>query len=657
MEKPRLVFCIGRLGAVVDRRALELTLGTGAISLRNVLSRLNVVEKRPFRLPGYQPPLRRLKAYRHTVDTSPQTGMKSTLICFPPAKLPTLMTIVRESGRAEPLAMAIDGGRAPQFEKLVPIGNPVPPTGPWPRQIELYDYQRVLVADIQRRLAAGTSHSPTNVYLEMDTGLGKTFTALSALVPLGPVLFVVPSQLLADQTLEEAQCLYGAEFRCAQYTNQQARQYAEYMKDDPEKRRRRRIKRHPPPSPETHELVVVIVNTAREKPPEFFGGWGAVVLDEAHELHSAKNEELLWRSAGSARRLGLSATPSERHDGLDQIVTKHLGAPLDAAEVAEDGGAPFEDLSFRGEVREIWYRAMQRPGEDPIEVRAGGKLSAIQTIGNLVTDRARTRLVAAETARLFNAHLDPILAARYGLNAPPDDEHPAPPEPMHIFVFSETRDYLDRIAIALRSILGPETVWVPELDEEDAAVAAPVAAAAAGAGARVRPREFTEIKGAAAVLRGGSANTERARAQNACRVTLITYGYGRRGLSFKRYCAIVAATPRRRGWKQISGRILRRGGDRRVVRVIVDIVDRDIKLKDQNTDRRVVYRARGFPIRRHETTRADYAHDAAPAVAGEGRHVWAPAAVAADVAGAAVADPEEVAANEGAALVVALAAD
>lgn len=641
MEKPRLIFCVGRLGAVVDRRALELTLGTGTASLRNVLTLLNVVEKRPFRLPGYQPPLRRLNAYRHTVDISPQTGTKTTLIRFPPVKLPALMAIARESGRAEPVTIAVDGTRAPQFENLVPLANPVPPTGPWPRRIELYDYQRVLVAEIQRRLAAGTSHSPANVYLEMDTGLGKTFTALSALVPLGPVLFVVPSQLLADQTLEEAQCLYGADFRCAQYTNQQARQYAEYLKDSPEKRRRRRTKRHPPPSPGTHELVVVIVNTAREKAPEFFGGWGAVVLDEAHELHSAKNEELLWRTAGAARRLGLSATPSERHDELDQIVAKHLGEPLDAAEVAEAGGAPFEDLSFRGEVREIWYRAMQRPDEDPIEVRAGGKVSAIQTIGNLVSDRARTRLVAAETARLFNAHLDPALAARYGLDSPPDEDHPEVPEPMHIFVFSETRDYLDRIAIALREVLGPEAVWVPELDEEDAA------AAAAGAGARARPREFAEIKGAAAVLRGGSANTERTRAQNACRVTLITYGYGRRGLSFKKYCAIVAATPRRRGWKQISGRILRRGGDRRVVRVIVDIVDRDIKLKDQNTDRRVVYRARNFPIRRHETTRADYTRDAAPAVAGEGRHVWAP-----PVATGTAADPEEIAEAEGAAAVM-----
>jgi hypothetical protein len=606
---------------VVSRAALQIALGTGELALARVLERLTIVEQASFNVRGargYAPPPKRIPAFRYDVGPCPQTGRPGqSRIAFPAAKIATLCALIRMAGAVEPVIVGV-APDDPSFGDLAPLGPCVAPRAAFPTLVPLYGYQTAIATALIARLGDGTAAAPRNAYLEMDTGLGKTFVALASLAALGPVLFVVPTQPLADQTLDEAATLFGPTFRAAQYTNAGARARATWL----EKRdaaaaagKRTRAREPPrPPTPRTHDLVVVVINTAREKEPDFFEGWGSVVLDEAHELCSDSNAKVLWGSAGAPRRLGLSATPLERDDGLDAIVCKHLGEPLDAAELAAAGGSPFEDLTFRGEVREVWYTAAPRVNDQPpLEVvNARGTLSAIKTVANLAADPHRARLVAAETARLFNAHRDPALAAHYGLVREGGDPHE-----MHIFVFSELREYLDRVAVALRTLLGAEHVWVPELDELEAAERGEAVAgrdAAAPEHEAVRPGELAAVGGAAAILRGGSAEATRTRARDDCRVTLMTYGYGRRGISFKKYSAIVAATPRRKTWKQVSGRILRRGGDERVLRVIVDVVDTAVRLKSQVYDRRKVFQARGFEIRRVDARAAQFVRDGAVAV-------------------------------------------
>jgi len=619
--KRTLRICVGRRGGVVSRAALQIALGTGELALSRVLERLTIVEQATYSVRGargYAPPPKRIYAFRNDVGTCPQTARPGqSRLVFPVAKVPTLCALVEMAGLVTPVVVE-SAPDDPSFGDLAPLGPSVAPGAAFPPLIPLYGYQTAIAANLVARLGPGTSAAPASAYLEMDTGLGKTFTALATLAPLGPILFVVPTQPLADQTLEEASVLFGPGFRTAQFTNVGARAREAWLGKTAAAaaagKRTRGREPAVPPTPQTHDLVVIVINTAREKEPAFFEGWGSVVLDEAHELCSNRNAKVLWVTAGVPRRLGLSATPLERDDGFDALVAKHLGEPLDAAELAAAGGAPFEDLTFRGEVREVGFTAAPRMNDQPpLEViNARGTLSAIKTVANLAADPHRTRLVAAETARLFSAHLDPALAAHYGLVREGGEPHK-----MHIFVFSELREYLDRIAIALRVLIGADNVWVPQLDELEAADRGEAVAARADPlpeHEAVRAGELAAVGGAAAILRGGAADATRTRARDDCRVTLMTYGYGRRGISFKKYSAIVAATPRRKTWKQVSGRILRRGGDERVLRVIVDVVDTAVRLKTQVYERRKVFQARGFEIRRVDVRAAQFARDGAAAV-------------------------------------------
>lgn len=63
-----------------------------------------------------------------------------------------------------------------------------------------------------------------------------------------------------------------------------------------------------------------------------------------------------------------------------------------------------------------------------------------------------------------------------------------------------------------------------------------------------------------ALLCGGVSNTALSQAHSAS-IILLTYGYGRRGISFKHMTSIIMATPRRNNMEQILGRITRQGSD------------------------------------------------------------------------------------------------
>lgn len=624
----RVFFLVGRRGVVVSQAALQLALG-GYKTYSAVVQRLTVRERVPPNARtkfGHPPKPKLVLAYKREHGLCPQTGRPGQPVLYLPcAKLAPLFNVVSAAGVATPTLVNVP--EDPAFADLRPLAPPEPPpTSLPPTRFPPYDYQAAVARHILDHLSPGVVTSPRSYYLCMDTGLGKSVTALLVAAAFGPGLFIVPTQALADQLIEEARNLFGPEFRVAQYTNVGAKARAKWEERQREiaagTRRARKAKEPPaPPTAKNTDLAVVVVNTARDKPPEFFEGWASVVLDEAHELCSAQNYKVLWATEGVPRRLALSASPLDRFDELDQIVTKHVGDPIDAEAVASAGGAPMADVRFRGEVREIWYEAP--PGMD-IEEFNGDMLSASGTMRNAGKDECRARLIAAEVERLYNAHLDPELAKHYGFTSPPDEDHEGPPEPFHIFIFSELRDYLDTLAVALRDVLGPDAVWLPEMDDLEEAEAkekgeTPARKARGGAGeiaeAGVRAGEFRAVGGSAAILRGGSADKTRTRARDTARITLMTYGYGRRGLSFKKYAAFVAATPRKAQWRQITGRILRRGGDQRVLRCIVDIVDASTRLKNQVRERRKInQKVRNFEVRRIDARAADFARPGAKAL-------------------------------------------
>ena len=390
---------------VISRAALQLALG-GARPLHELLHRLTIREKvAPGARTRYgQPPKPKQQlAYLSGRGACPQTGRDNRpVLHFPAAKLAPICDLIRLSGVAVPRLVSPPEG-SKLYAEYLPLGEPYPPpAAAQPLRFTPYNYQMAVAKYLLAALAPGTPQLPRSLYLCMDTGLGKTVLALIVAAALGPTLLVVPTQALADQAIDEVRGFFGPEFAAGQYSNAEAKargvweaKEAEYEAGTRKRRKRRAREPAPVPTPETHRLVVVIVNTAREKCSSFFEGWALIVFDEAHELTSVKNYQTLWASEGAPRRLGLSASPLDRADEMDVVVTKHLGDPLDAEVVAERGGAPMTNICFRGEVREIWYEA---PPGSQMEVFNGDVLSAIGTIQNLAKDACRTRLVAADVA-------------------------------------------------------------------------------------------------------------------------------------------------------------------------------------------------------------------------------------------------------------------
>jgi hypothetical protein len=69
----------------------------------------------------------------------------------------------------------------------------------------------------------------------------------------------------------------------------------------------------------------------------------------------------------------------------------------------------------------------------------------------------------------------------------------------------------------------------------------------------------------------------------------------------------VLASPRRHGSTQTLGRILRRGSDESILRVVVDIVDICTGLRGQAADRKRAYALKGYPITKVQCSHSDFA--------------------------------------------------
>ncbi len=129
-------------------------------------------------------------------------------------------------------------------------------------------------------------------------------------------------------------------------------------------------------------------------------------------------------------------------------------------------------------------------------------------------------------------------------------------------------------------------------------------------------------------------------------IVLTTYGYSRRGISLGGMTAIVMATPRRNGMRQILGRITRRGSDQTIVRQVVDIKDMETPLRSQSSDRRRVYKEKRYPIFRTRVRYTQYLEEPAAArTDSQEVPVWTPPAapfkVGSEVSGRAAVLPRK----------------
>jgi len=432
----------------------------------------------------------------------------------------------------------------------------------WEIARPFYDYQ-VIAAEyiVENKYMTGSQV----VYVHMDTGVGKTCFSIAVSSMLkGPTFVVAPTDKLRNDWIEE--------FRTV-FPNLVVNAYKNLPKNLSANSKKKEF------NSTNSDIVVGVINTVCKKDVGFFEGYRLVIIDEAHELYSPTKMDLLWLLQEAEHVLMLSATPDSAIHGLDKIVYHFANKPIYAA--TEIPGINIDKSIFTGRVREINYYG--HPDHCEVVLSEAGTINSMGTIGNLLKDPHRLQLVVHEIKQAYNAHntltLDKLL--EMGIGPRPanvaSEKFPEGEIRTHsIFVFAELRSYLIVLRDELLKSFAADEIDIPE-DTTSEAIITDESATTVG------------------VLRGGASARDCASAKHA-RIVLTTYGYSRRGVSLTNMTTLILASPRRNGLHQIVGRITRSGSDQSIIRQVIDIKDMCSPLKNQNSERRKVYKDRKYPI-------------------------------------------------------------
>ncbi len=283
-----------------------------------------------------------------------------------------------------------------------------------------------------------------------------------------------------------------------------------------------------------HIMVIICNSVLSDKfkfgknittPKNFFQQFGFVIYDEVHKYCSKKMSKI-FNKAQSKYVLGMSATTNNRQDKLDPISHQHIGMPLQAS-MLKDYRAT--DIEFKMAITMIKYKGPEKYTET-ITSDKTNSVSAPKMINQICEDPYRKILLCNKLEELY----------REGTNT---------------FIFADRRKYLVELATALYKRLCPEENEAVKIKIED-----------------------TDLS----VLLGGEKDRKTIRnAKNKSLMIFSTYPYMDTGISINRMTAFVIATPRRNGWEQKIGRILRLGSDISIVRKVIILCDYNTAIKTQ----------------------------------------------------------------------------
>lgn len=369
--------------------------------------------------------------------------------------------------------------------------------------IEMYPYQDNIVNDVIDVI----SRPPHTYFIHLPTGLGKTRISIKILSLLKVrTLVVTPTVHIAKQWKDTIDLLLP-ELKTSLIPDSYS------------------------------DVVILVVNTARNS----LGTFDCTILDEVHEYTSKVNKNVMWNAMYSKYIIGLSATP-DTSKGLLPFISGCIGEPRKP--VGIDTLLP----QFEVNVFNIHYYSH---GEYIIPVlNCNGDVSTINTIQKIIEDPVRLEVVIKYVRWLLLMEFD--IGGKTCTHK--------------VYVFAETRDYLDVISSAL------EKMGIKSDIEDD------------------MPSEVE-------ILRGG-VKKEVLDNIGDKRVILTTYGYSRRGISYKDYTAAILATPRKRAdiIEQVIGRILRVDGNNDIPRYVVDIHDANTVLARQNDNHVELYNKQKYNV-------------------------------------------------------------
>jgi len=453
----------------------------------------------------------------------------------------------------------------------------LPPLKPINAQlhINLFDNQKVVVEYLlgtvftPERIAAGTATCVFN----LKAGQGKTFTAGGIIASLRVrTLYIVPKRPLAVQAVKDLRaCFYPDDGE----PGLRIGQYGKAKKSDPDSDYTKQ------------DITVIVINSALLRDIEFFRDYNLVVFDEVHSYCSEQRREI-FKKASLNMCLGMSATTEDRLDGFDPIAHKELAFD-DVIRAENIPGFAYEEVDFQTDVKVIRYKGSPEYTQS-LTHESTGKLFTPYMNKQFLRDPARLQLIVREIRTLYDW-------------SDGDDKH-------CIYVFAEEIEGLRSIYRELKKTF--EDVVAPEIDAVDPANVDAVDAvdpanvdvvdavdAANVDGHQIknenqnRQDEFDHNFGE--FIGGIKDKTVESLKQNA-RVLLTTYAYSGTGVSIDKMTAMVFATPRRSNMKQILARILRRGGNKRIRRKVIDIVDDKTPIKYQYGSRLIAYEFYGMNV-------------------------------------------------------------
>lgn len=276
---------------------------------------------------------------------------------------------------------------------------------------------------------------------------------------------------------------------------------------------------------------------------QMFSRFGFVIYDECHK-YCSKSFSKVFSRAQFTFTLGLSATP--KNSELYQISEWNIG-PI---RTMKDELRILADLKeeFTGQIQVIHY--FGPPSHTRQILNAQGQSNHVAMVKQLLDDEHRNYWIAQYLINL----------ARSGRN---------------IYVFAVILEGLRNIRKIILESLEQQNILV--LDENDIKQA---------------DEKFTSTSDwdeKLSMLTGGAKPEDIARVSKSSKIIFSTYGYMGTGKSIPRMDTILFATPHKKGTSQYIGRIFRPGPNQHVPRIIIDIVDKRLKMASQFSVRKRVY--------------------------------------------------------------------
>jgi len=157
---------------------------------------------------------------------------------------------------------------------------------------------------------------------------------------------------------------------------------------------------------EDGDIIVGVINCLIMQKKSFFGRFGFTILDEVHE-YCSKTRKTIYKLASSQFMLGLSATPNERIDGLDNVNIWNCGNIVNAVDIP---GFKMDDVQFKGEITMIKY--IGHP--DYTKIITNEKLEIVsfsKMINQICEDPYRLKIIVDQISHLISENKNILVFA------------------------------------------------------------------------------------------------------------------------------------------------------------------------------------------------------------------------------------------------------